>query len=56
MNLSMYYERSTKGTHVYKCDPGQEFTAPITVLYIRKSAFQGEPPKAITVAFEPKEE
>ena len=56
MNLAMHYERSTKGTHVYKCSEGEQFTAPITVLYIRKNAFTGEPPKAITVAFNPRED
>lgn len=46
MKTKLKWERETKGTHVYKND---EDDAPIPSLYIKKTAFKGDAPKAITV-------
>lgn len=41
--------RDTKGTYVYK---NEEDNSPIPSLYIKKSAFKGDAPEAITVSIE----
>ena len=41
---TMRLTKSTKGTHVYSAPD-----SPIPTLYIKKVAFDGEPPNSITV-------
>lgn len=42
----MEFTKSTKGTHVFT-DSNEN--APVTTLYIQRSAFQGDPPANITL-------
>ncbi len=46
MKTTLKHDRETKGTHVYKNDADD---APIPSLYIKKSAFKGEPPPSLTI-------
>lgn len=41
--------RDTKGTYVYK---NEEDNAPVPSLYIKKSAFKGDPPESIKLIIE----
>lgn len=44
IEITLAYIKSTKGTHVYKNDDSA-----VPQLYIRKDAFDGEPPKTVTI-------
>ena len=46
MKTTMKLDRETKGTHVYK---NEDEGAPIPSVYIKKSAFKGDPPATITI-------
>lgn len=46
MKTTMKLSRDTKGTQVYKND---DEGAPIPSIYIKKSAFKGDPPETITI-------
>ncbi len=45
------YTKSTKGTHVYS---DSKPNAPIPSVYIKRDAFEGEPPKSISITVEVK--
>lgn len=45
--VPMKFEKSTPGTYVFKEEETDNPKVPS--LYIRKSAFKGEPPKSLTV-------
>ena len=50
IQISLVYEKSTKGTHVFV---DRSDTAVVPTLYVRKQAFAGaEPPKVITVVID----
>lgn len=57
MKVLMKYRKSTKGTYVFNevledgREPALEHTK-IPSLYIRRSAFPGEPPRSIAVTVE----
>jgi hypothetical protein len=50
LSLNLHHSKSTAGTHVFACEESVKDTAPITAVYIRKSAFGDKPaPKTITM-------
>ena len=49
IKIKMSLAKSTKGTHVYKCD---DSNAAISSLYIKKESLNKIPPKTITVTVE----
>jgi len=54
MIVLMKHKKDTKNTHVYEeVESNGNGDSIIPSLYIRKSAFPGNPPKAITVTVEP---
>jgi hypothetical protein len=44
--VPMIFERATKNTYVYSCEGDEAW---ITTLYIKKEAFEGKAPNAISV-------
>ena len=54
MIVLMKLRKDTKNTHVYEeVESNGDAVSKIPSLYIRKAAFPGNPPKAITVTVEP---
>ena len=47
IEIQMKLDKSTKGTHVYV--EGEVENPKVPSIYIRKSAFKGEPPATITL-------
>ena len=49
IEVRLVFERSTKGTHLYKAStPGQV----VKSIYIQREAFDGAPPKTIILTIE----
>ncbi len=50
-HTTLEHTKSTKGTHVYS---DSKPNAPIPSVYIKRDAFEGEPPKSISITVESK--
>ena len=44
--ITLDYQKSTKGTHVFG---SKAKDCPVPTLYIKRTAFQGDPPSTITI-------
>jgi hypothetical protein len=51
MKVIMHFSRSTKNTHLYKVADAEEQSAPITSVYVRKTALEPQPPASLVVEF-----
>lgn len=49
--IELYFSKSTSGSHVFEA-PKDDHAPTIRNIYVRKSAFEGEPPQCIVVTVE----
>ena len=46
IEVKLFFERSTKGTHLYKASNTSQ---PVKSIYIQREAFSGEPPVTLVL-------